>query len=215
VAAGTLILNGSLASPVVVAGGSFGGSGIVSNSVAVNSNGRLITGSSPGVLTVVSNLNLSGTVTLAVARNGAVLTNDQIVVVRTNTYGGTLMVTNIGASALQVGDAFQLFNAGVSVGIFANIVYPAGYTFTNTLATDGRIYVASAPVVVPPKLNYAAAGTALTFSWTGNFKLQWQTNNLNAGLGTNWFDYPGGSTNPVNVGVDSGKGSVFFRLIGN
>ena len=154
---------------------------------------------------------LAGTLIMEIARSGATLTNDQLVILGTNTYGGTLIVTNIGASALQVGDAFRLFNAGACVGTFASIVYPAGYTFTNTLATDGRIYVASAPVVLPPTLNYAPAGTTLTLSWTGNFKLQWQTNSLTTGLSANWVDYPD-TNNPVSITNRPGIPGAFFRL---
>jgi len=45
------------------------------------------------------------------------------------------------------------------------------------------------------------------------FRLQAQTNSLTAGLDTNWFDYPGGDTPPVNVPINNAGGSVFFRLI--
>jgi hypothetical protein len=53
---------------------------------------------------------------------------------------------------------------------------------------------------------------SLDFSWTGSFKLQSQTNALNVGLNTNWYDYPGGDSSPVSVPVDASNGSVFFRL---
>jgi len=32
------------------------------------------------------------------------------------------------------------------------------------------------------------------------------------GLGTNWVDYPGGGTNPVDVPIDRLNKAVFFRL---
>jgi len=44
---------------------------------------------------------------------------------------------------LQVGDSFQLFSANNFTGNFATIIYPDGYLFTNTLAADGRIWVAA------------------------------------------------------------------------
>jgi len=61
------------------------------------------------------------------------------------------------------------------------------------------------------------SGGTLNFSWppdhTG-WRLQVQTNALNAGLGTNWFDVAGSSlTNTIAVPVDVTKGSVFYRLV--
>jgi hypothetical protein len=41
--------------------------------------------------------------------------------------------------------------------------------------------------------------------------LEWQTNSLSTGLGTNWVAYPNG-TNGVTVTVDPAKHSVFFRV---
>jgi hypothetical protein len=95
---------------------------------------------------------------------------------------------------------------GVSkpAGIYNNTTDP---TF---LAGTGSLRVVS---TAPPTLNYTNTGSALQFSWTGNFKLQSQTNSLGVGLGSNWADYPGGSTSPVSVPVDQAQGSVFFRLV--
>jgi hypothetical protein len=45
------------------------------------------------------------------------------------------------------------------------------------------------------------------------FKLQAQTNSLGVGLSGNWFDYPGGSSSPVNATVTPANPAVFFRLI--
>jgi hypothetical protein len=67
--------------------------------------------------------------------------------------------------------------------------------------------------VVQPTLQYTNSfGTNLTFTWTGNFKLQAQTNTLAVGISTNWGDYPDGGTSPVNVPINVANGSVFFRL---
>ena len=142
---GTLIINGDQSSatgPVAVAAGAtLGGTGVLGGSVTVGIGATLWPGASPGALTILSNLSLAGKVVLAVARNGATLTNDRIVVARALTCGGTLIVTNIGATPLQVGDSFQLFTAGTRLGAFTNFVFPPGYAFTNTLALNGRIAV--------------------------------------------------------------------------
>jgi hypothetical protein len=58
------------------------------------------------------------------------------------------------------------------------------------------------------------SGNTLGFTWTNaNVKLQAQTNAAGIQLGdTNWFDYPGGGSSPVNVTIDPANPSVFFRL---
>jgi hypothetical protein len=97
---------------------------------------------------------------------------------------------------------------------FTNVILPtldAGLAWQNNLAVDGSIQVNS-EVVSSPVLGVSQTGSQLTFSWTGSFKLQSQTNTLSAGLGTNWLDYPGGSTSPVSVTVDPANPAVFFRL---
>ena len=78
---------------------------------------------------------------------------------------------------------------------------------------DGSITVATVLVVTPPTLNFTHTGNSLQFSWSGNFKLQAQTNTLNVGLSTNWSDYPGGGTSPVTVPNIGGTNAVFFRLV--
>lgn len=63
-----------------------------------------------------------------------------------------------------------------------------------------------------PTLGVSQSGNTLTFTWTGAFKLQSQTNTLNAGLSTNWFDFPGGNVSGVNATINPANPSVFFRL---
>ena len=65
----------------------------------------------------------------------------------------------------------------------------------------------------PASLHWSYSGGILTLSWTdAAFHLQSQTNSINAGLGANWSDYPGGGASPVTMSVDKSRGSVFFRL---
>ncbi len=73
--------------------------------------------------------------------------------------------------------------------------------------------ILSFTAIAAPALNYThLAGGALQLSWTGNFKLQSQTNTLVTGLGTNWFDHPGGGDSPVTITNDPSHGARFFRL---
>jgi hypothetical protein len=65
----------------------------------------------------------------------------------------------------------------------------------------------------PPSLNYQMTGdgSGIQFNWLGNFKLQYQTNSLQTGLGPNWMDYP--STNsPVTVPIEMSTPSAWYRL---
>jgi autotransporter-associated beta strand protein len=156
VSGGVLILNGEQSAatgPVSVASGAtLAGKGVIGGAVTISNGATLFTGAFPATLTLNSNLNLAGTTRLAIGRNGSVLTNDALAVANAVTYGGTLVISNLGATTLQPGDSFPLFPAASYSGSFANIFYPAGYTFSNSLATDGRITVLTSPPNTPPAL---------------------------------------------------------------
>lgn len=69
----------------------------------------------------------------------------------------------------------------------------------------------------PTNILFSASGGNLTLSWpedhTG-WTLQAQTNDMSAGLGTNWMDVPNSSTtNQTTVPINPTNGSVFYRLI--
>jgi autotransporter-associated beta strand protein len=215
---GTLAVNGSLtsvANAVTVAGGTLAGAGSIAGPVTVDSDGTLAPGPSVGTLTINNTLTLQGTNVMEIARDGAVLAKDRVTGISTLNYGGTLVVANVGGSALQVGDSFKLFDAASYSATFANIVYPNGYTFTDNLAVDGTITVASVLVITPPTLVYTPSGGDWVFTWSGSgFKLQAQTNSLAVGLSNNWVDVPGGETSGITVpGPNPAYPAVFFRLI--
>jgi hypothetical protein len=66
------------------------------------------------------------------------------------TFGGILIVTNSGPSALAAGQVFDLFDIGLSTGVFDTVVLPSldvGLTWnTSALYTSGQITVESEPV---------------------------------------------------------------------
>jgi hypothetical protein len=87
---------------------------------------------------------------MEISRNGVVLTNDQIQLAGTLTYGGALTVVNLGPTALAVGNNFKLFAASSYLGAFSNLALPApgvGLGWTNKLLLDGSIEVVAAPSV--------------------------------------------------------------------
>jgi fibronectin-binding autotransporter adhesin len=188
------------------------GDGSVVGSLTIN--GTLMPGLAVGTLLFNNDLTLQGTTIMEIARNGAVLTNDLITGVITLNYGGALIVTNVGGSPLQVGDSFKLFDAAIFNPAFTSIIYPAGYTFSETLAVDGTITVQTAPAAAPT-LSFTPSGNNWVFTWPGTgFKLQAQTNTLAVGLSNNWGDVPGGNISGVSVPAPvAGNPAVFFRLI--
>lgn len=219
---GTTMVNnttgsGSGSGGISVLNGTLGGTGAVTGPVVFTA-GTL----SPGA-GGIGTFTINGSLTLAGARmeidKSSPTTNDLVTGLSTVTFAGTLIATNIGGSALVAGDAFKLFNASTSyLGSFGSIVpatpdnNPGLAWDTSTLNTDGTLRVVTG-VVAPPNLGLSKSGNTLTFSWTEpGFKLQSQTNSLSTGLNTNWGDYPGGGTSPVNVTIDPASPSVFFRL---
>ena len=133
----------------------------------------------------------------------------------TNAGTGTITVTtNLpGATALALGDRFVIFSQAVSNGAAMTVIgsLPSGLAWSNNLATDGSISVVSG-IVASPQLGVAQVGNVLTFTWSGAFKLQSQTNTLGVGLSNNWGDYPGGTSSGVTATINTANPAVFFRL---
>ena len=206
-----LYINGNNnAASTLINVGTLGGTGTFSGPVTVASGAALAPGASVGTLTINSDLTLAGNLAIEV-NNSLSPSNDLVAVsgVLTNAGTGTVTVKNLGP-ALNTGDKFTLFSKPLLNGNVLTVT-GAGYAWANNLAVDGSISVTG--VVPPPTLNVTQVGNTLQFSWSDSFKLQAQTNALNVGISTNWFDYPGGGTSPVSVPFSSTNGSVFFRLI--
>jgi hypothetical protein len=69
---------------------------------------------------------------------------------------------------------------------------------------------------IPAPLQAQVSGSTLNLNWPADhtgWRLEVQTNALNAGLGTNWFPRPDSeSTNAVAIPMAPGNPAVFFRL---
>jgi autotransporter-associated beta strand protein len=218
VSGGTLLVNntaesGTGSGAVSVTAGTLGGTGAISGAVSVGAGGNLAPGTSIGTLAINNSLSLAGTTTMEVSRNGFALASDRVVGLTSVSFGGSLVVSNIGPDALAQGNSFQLFNIG-GTGNFTSITpalaLPLAWIFnpaTGLLSVTGP----------QPTLNYVNNGNGLTFSWVNGggytFKLQSQTNSIDVGISNNWFDYPGGGTSGVTVPINSAQGTVFFRLV--
>ncbi len=120
------------------------GNGTIIGDVTVQTLGTLSPGASVGKLVLSNSPALQGKTVMEISKNGSALTNDQVQVAGPLTYGGSLVVSNLGPTALAVGDRFQLFIASSYGGAFAPVTLPAlgeGFAWTNKLLVDGSIEV--------------------------------------------------------------------------
>ncbi len=188
------------------------GNGTVLGNLTVN--GTLAPGGSIGVLTCNNNVSLLPGSATFMELNPALGTNDQLRVGGALAYAGTLYLANL-SGTLAGGDSFKLFDAASSSGNFSAISGSPGagldWKFN---PTNGVLTVYS---TVPASLAFGVANNTLNISWPADhlgWTLQCQTNDLNAGLGTNWVSVPGSASDTqFTVPLDAGNSSVFYRLI--
>jgi len=177
------------------------------------------TPTSIGTLTVVGNTTLNGTNLFKVSHPGSA-TNDILSVNGALAIGGTLKVTVLG-SIPAANDIFTLFNAtGGVTGTFAATNLPAlggGLVWDTTNLVNGVLHIIATVNTTPTNLTAVVSGNLLTLSWPADhtgWRLQAQTNSLNTGLNTNWFDVAGStSVNSVNATINPANGTVFYRMV--
>ena len=187
VQAGTLVVSGSVAGSATVTGGTLTGSGSIAGALTVASGGNLAPGALIGNLTVGSSAVLQPGSTTFVEVSADWGINSELTA-SAITYGGTLVVNNIGFTALTNGMTFPLFNAAAYHGSFANIL-PAspglGLAWdTSDLAVNGtlKIGVATVPPSQPvfsSSTRLPGGGLQLNFSGTpGAAYRVWSSKNL-------------------------------------
>jgi hypothetical protein len=113
--------------------------------------------------------------------------------------------------------------AGVTFGnsnsLSTTVSFPTPGTYQLQLTTgNGQAATVSSVMVnaITPGLSFMPLPGALQLSWPGNntnWLLQYQSNSLSVGLGTNWLYVPSPLTNPFLMPVYPGAGSLFFRLV--
>ena len=154
VSAGTLEVNGdhsaATGAVVIASGALLTGGGVLGGPTTVQSGGRLSPGAGIGAITFTNSLMLAGSTWMEI--RGSPLTNDVLNKTGTLTFGGALVVTNVGGPLLA-GNSFKLFNASSFRGSFSSLclpALPAGLAWsTNLLATEGRLQVVA---VTPPRI---------------------------------------------------------------
>ena len=222
IANGTLALTGVGAIPNTVtinqsAGTTLDVSGRPGGSMTLGATQKL---KGTGAFNVLGSLVNNGTIELKINKSGATLSNDSIQGLTQITYGGTLNLIASG-DVLTTGDSFKLFTATTYAGAFAAItpsVPSTGLSWdTSTLTTDGTLRIKSGPNETPTDIVATVSGNVLTLAWPEDhigFRLQAQTNSINIGLSTNWFDVAGSSsTNRIDANLNTSHGTVFYRLV--
>ncbi|HEY5909509.1 MAG TPA: LamG-like jellyroll fold domain-containing protein [Verrucomicrobiae bacterium] len=189
------------------------GAGTVNGLAIIN--GVVAPGPSLATLTFSTAPILNGTTLMELNRTNGPNSDRFMVSSGTLSYGGALIVTNIGPE-LQGGDSFQLFQAGVIAGSFTSLNLPA---LSADLAWDTNSLsrgVLRVVQTVSPSVSYANGHDTLMLFWPSDhtgWRLQAQTNSLATGLGTNWFDVPdSAATNSLTLPIDANNDSVFYRL---
>ena len=228
---GVLLVNNSLGSGTgantvaVYSGGELGGKGFIAGAVTVNSGGTFAPGNGSGtvgVLTINSSVTLAAGCTNIFEISHTPLTNDTAKILGALTNGGTLVVTNIGITALANGDSFKLFDAASYSGSFANILLPSlapGLVWnTNLLNANGIASVEQLATPTITSIQFSGANLSVGGSGgTGSslFVIQCSTNLLTGEwmpLATNYFDAGGNFSETLTNVVNSARPQSFFRL---
>jgi len=179
------------------------GSGTLLVSLFTQVGSTLSPGASIGKISGNTTAFLGGTAVMEISKNGSVLTNDQLQATGTITYGsgGSLIVSNLGPTALTDGDSFPIFNAATYAGAFFSTTLPPldpGLGWTNRLLVDGTLQVRA---LAPPTVSTLAAD-ALSASME---RLNGRANPQAADT-TAWFEW-GATTNYGNVTPPQSLGS--------
>ncbi|HET7625242.1 MAG TPA: polysaccharide lyase family protein [Verrucomicrobiae bacterium] len=142
---------------------------------------------------------------------------------------------NLNWPASSGATSYKVKRATAGSGVFAVIATPTSTNYTDATAVNGTVYyyvvssvnpngesadsesVSARPAATtPPRLDYTLSGSELKFAWPHDhigWRLEAQTNSLDAGLGSNWFTISGAvGTNQMTIPIGAFGGTVFFRL---
>ena len=132
---------------------------------------------------------------------------------------------------------YNLMRSTTNGGPYSLLATPAVTNYSDSAVVPGTTYyyvvsatnssgqspdssqasAAPLPSLLATNLNFQITGNQLQLSWPQDhqgWELQIQTNDLSAGIGTNWITVPN-STNVIttNILISPGSACVFFRLI--
>ena len=156
----------------------------MAGSVSVAPGGTFSPGNPLGILNIGSDLTLASGGTSRFEVQHSPLTNNSANVSGILVEGGTLIVTNVGASALTNGDSFTLFSAGNYSGSFAGFVLPP---LTGNLVWNTNALINSGVLTVVAPASPAIGGASIDVN--GNLVLS------GTGAPADWTYYVLSSTN--------------------
>lgn len=224
VEAGSLVVNGSLASAsrmTVAAGASIGGSGIVPSLIV---NGTLAPGNSPGTLTVAGNLTLGAGSTYMAEIQGAVA--DRVNVTGSAALAGTLRLVALGGS-YQFNNPYTLLSAaGGAAGTFGTVdttgSFGAGVaTAVNYTASD--VLLTLSPKALTPLVMAQGSGASANVLAVSSALDRAMRNGGNPSGFFNLYNLPAGSITPAlnqlsgeaHAGTPAVGNSVATHFLGN
>ncbi len=193
-----------------VSAGILCGFGTIAGPVNVASGAALLPGTTTaiGTLTINNSLTFSNgsTAFMKISLDGGP-NNDMVSGLSSVSYGGSLMVSNIGVTSLAGGGSFQLFNASSHTGNFSSVtVLPSGSGTFNPATGILTITSTTGPTVNPPVVSNGnliltgsggTAGAGYTWLSTTNLTIPaaaWITNTTGTFSGTGTFS----NSIPVN-----------------
>ncbi len=181
------------------------GTGAVNGMATVNGTVEPGTANSTGTLTFSNLVTLAGTNLMKL--NPAGSANDQIISPNGITYGGTLIVSNLGGTITN-GQVFQLFSASAYNANFTTVVLPVatGLSWTNNLTVDGTLTagVVAGPAQQPYLTGISLSGSSLIITGTNGTAGQTYniltSTNLALPLG-NWTVLPASTFSSGNFSI--------------
>ena len=218
VSAGTLLVNGTLpSSPLTMANNTtLGGAGIIGKTVTIPAGGTLAPGAGVGALIVNNNVTLQPGSITRIELDKSAGTNDLLSVAGLLSYGGSLMVTNLGGT-LWAGDSFQIFSATSATGSFSATNLPPlpnGFTWEWS-PSSGTLAIVSSVALNPTNLTANFLPDTLQLSWPDDH-IGWriETNAVDITDPNSWFTLNGSSTtNQVFLPINPASSQVFFRIV--
>jgi hypothetical protein len=145
-------------------------------------------------------------------------------------FTATVQTNGVTATAASGNVTFQTNSVAQSTGLVAGgsansapAVVPASYTVTATYSGDATyigststLTVGSGVNTTPTNIVTSVSGNQLTLTWPADhtgWTLQVQTNSINTGLSTTWYNMPGSTTiNQMTFTINPANPTVFYRL---
>ena len=156
---GVLRVNGQVgADGITNASGYLEGAGLISGPVVVQSGATFCPSNSLGTLSLSNTLTLQAGSTTLIEVNAATSGHDTIQGLSGISYGGTLVVTNLGGT-LAVGQSYPVFHAASASGNFANITPKPGADLRWRFDPGSGILSIVSTASQPGFANIALAGT--------------------------------------------------------